>query len=179
MFLYNCVPKKIIWNIWSMSMKLQLPIKIYSQMLWVNLRQQLNSIQPFTHFTHQWDRQRIRWEKLKMGWDKDSFTCKLDGACENKEINSLLPISRQILSTFQESKASHTMATWEDKCLTQNTHLSSWFTPIFIDKHNYISCRISLWWAVPVVFSTNVLCTPIQIPGGAMTSTPWTLLRCK
>lgn len=179
MFLCNCVPKRIIWNFRSMSMKLQLPMKFYSQMLWVNPRQQLNYTQPFAHFTPQWDGERIRWEKLKMCWDKDIFTCKLDGTCENKDINSLLPISRQIFSPFQESKVSHAMATWKDKCVTQNIHLSSWFTPFFIDKQNIIWYRISPWLAVPVVFSTNFLCSLRVIAGGAMTSTPWTVLYCK
>lgn len=105
---------------WYLSWKLQLPIKIYIQMLCVNPRQQLSSTQPFAHFTPQWDGERIRGAKLKMSWDKDSFICKLDGACESKEINSLLPISRQIFSPFQESKTLHAMATWKDKCLTEH-----------------------------------------------------------
>lgn len=148
-------------------------------MLRLNPRQQLSSTQPFAHFPPQCDGEGIREAKLEMSWDKDSFICKLNGACESKEINSLLPISRQIFSPFQESKASHVMATWKDKCLTLNIYLSSCFTPLFIDDYNITWYVISLWSAIPVVFSTNFLCTPGLITDGAMTSAPWTLLCCK
>ena len=60
-----------------------------------------------------------------MGWDKDSLLERVKAACKSKAkegIRSLLPVSRQIFSHVQESRApSRVMVTWEVK-----HHNSEW-----------------------------------------------------
>lgn len=55
-----------------------------------------------------------------MGTDKDSSTVKAKATCASKSkygIHSLRPISRKMISHFQENRApSFIIVTWEDKC---------------------------------------------------------------
>ena len=96
----------------------RLPMKL----LWFTCSWQLSTRQPFVHPPHSPSGVGERTGRVKVrklvGWETSINKAKAAHASKAKQgIHSLLPISRQVFSHLQESRAvSCATITWEDKC---------------------------------------------------------------
>ena len=129
---------------------------------------------------------RVKVRKL-MGWDKDSWIGKAQATCTSKAeqgFHSLLPISRQMFSHPQESRAPPLIAvTLEDK------HRHSKCPPLPSSSPSILLLSIMshgmeypfghLASAVPVVSPPSFLCTPSLLAGGVGWEGEKALTLCK
>ena len=115
---------------------------------------------------------RIRMIKVQelLGWNKDRLLGEANATHSHKEepgIHLLLPISRQIFSHLQESRDHPPGGFMGRQTPSLKMYSSSFFTPIFVAKHDVIWCGISL--------RVRVLCTPT--PGWQGSRSSWSILR--
>jgi len=121
--------------------------------------------------------QRIRRVKVRklMGCNKGSVIGKGKATHTSKAkqgIHSLLPISRQVFSHLQESRApSHRTVTWEDKCHNSECPPFSLLPPTLYAEHDVIWHGLSLrsvGLAVRAVSPPLFLCAPGLLAGGTV-----------
>ena len=120
--------------------------------------------------------ERIRRVKVRklIHWDKDSLIGKAKAVSTSKakqEIDSPLPMGRQVFSHLQESRApSHVTVTWEEtNAITPNVPPSFFFPQLYMLSMTSYGLEYpcgQLGSAVPAVSPPNFLCTPSLLAGG-------------
>jgi len=116
--------------------------------LWVDPSRQLRPMQPLAHPHPVGWGERIRRVKVRkcVGRDEGNLVGKVKTVCTGKAkqgIHSLLPISRQVFSHFQESRVSaRVTVAWENRLHASKCPFAPAFPPA---EHKAIQYGISLW----------------------------------